>query len=167
MTHKIFLILLILLIIGIANVLSQSPFGKALDLDGNKNYVKVPDDNSLHFGKHSFTVEFWMKSRRSDPFAIINQWIKVQEEGFNHQGWLLELNRMIATDDPLVAIPYPGAYRLVAAYIDSENENHGGGWSSSGRTNIVRNVYWQHIALSVDVENQIRRTYFDYRANKG
>jgi hypothetical protein len=65
--------------------------GEAFALDGEGDYIEVPDDPALNFGIGDFTIDLWVTfDDLSEDQGLVTKWI--QEEAQNHlvsYGWAL------------------------------------------------------------------------------
>ncbi|OON70675.1 beta strand repeat-containing protein [Hymenobacter sp. CRA2] len=78
------------------------PPGNALDLDGDNDYVRVPDSGALDFGAGNFTVEAWVLKKAAstgyDNGAAAGKWNTGAAPGTNE--WLLNLTTSGNDDIP-------------------------------------------------------------------
>jgi len=66
---------------------AQKEFGTAsLLLDGNSDYVTVPDSADWDFGSGNFTIDFWVRFNASVTECHIGQW------GADDRGWKFHIN---------------------------------------------------------------------------
>jgi hypothetical protein len=65
---------------------------KAFVLDGEGDYIEVPDDPALNFGTRDFTLDLWVYFNSvSYSQVMIEKWIQEEKDPYSH-GWTLELN---------------------------------------------------------------------------
>ena len=105
----------------------DSPFGKAVMLDGMGDSVTVPRNESMNVGTGDFTVAAWIHPRQLRRAGIIS----VGGTGWTH-GWYLEM-----PDNK-------GILRLDTAGPD--NQGNGSATSPQG---MLRANAWQHVAAVV------------------
>jgi hypothetical protein len=104
----------------------DSPFGKAVTLDGNGDALTVARNDGMNVGDGDFTVSAWIHPRQLRRAGIVS----LGGSGWTH-GWYLELAER-------------GVLRLATA---GANEQSSGTVSSPAQT--IRVNAWQHVAAVV------------------
>jgi hypothetical protein len=105
----------------------QSPFNKALSLDGEGDFVIVPRQESMNVGEGEFTVAAWIHPRQLRRAGVVS----LGAHSWTH-GWYLEMpdNR--------------GRLRIDTS--GPENQSNGEVTSPPG---VIRTNAWQHVAAVV------------------
>lgn len=117
--------------------LVDSPFGKAVTLDGKDDGVEVPSHESIRFGEGEFTVAAWIHPKTLRQSGILSR----GGYGWTH-GWLLDMPD--AT----------GKLRIETA--SAENQSNGTVESAPG---AIRANVWQHVAAVVRRGTEETRLY--------
>ncbi len=105
----------------------DSPFGKAVSLDGKGDTVVIPRDDSMNVGEGDFTVAVWIHPQELKRAGLIS----LGAHSWTH-GWYLEM-----PGDK-------GALRIETSGADTQS--NGGVTSPPG---VIRNDTWQHVAAVV------------------
>ena len=124
----------------------NSPFGRAVTLDGNGDSVVVPRTASMGVGNGDFTVAAWIRPRQLRKAGIV----ALGRYNWQH-GWYLDMpnNR--------------GELRIETAGPD--NESNGAVTSPSG---VIRSNAWQHVAAVVRRGENATQLYVNgYEVAKG
>lgn len=105
----------------------ESPFGKAVSLDGMRDWVSIPRGEAMNVGAGDFTVSAWIRPEELRRAGLVS----LGGREWTH-GWFLELpnNR--------------GSLRLEASGAD--NQLAGSAASAPG---VIREKQWQHVAAVV------------------
>ena len=124
----------------------DSPFGKAVSLDGEGDSVVIPRTSAMDVGDGDFTVSAWIRPRELRTAGIValgaHEWT---------QGWYLE------------TLGNKGILRLETTGPD--RESNGGVISPQG---VIRNRAWQHVAAVVKRgESQARLYVNGYSVARG
>ncbi len=105
----------------------DSPFGRAISLDGEGSFVKIAPQDSPKVGEGDFTVALWLRPEQLRRAGIVSlggyEWT---------QGWILDLP------------DGRGTVRLETAGAD--NRSNGALLSGAG---VLRPNVWQHVAAVV------------------
>lgn len=105
----------------------DSPFGKALSLDGHANDVTVPNHPDLNVGQEDFTVAAWIYPRELRQSGILCR------GGYGYRrGWLLDMPSN------------NGILRLETANRDGENNG-----TVQSAPKMIKVNQWQHVAAVV------------------
>ncbi|MFH1691505.1 MAG: RHS repeat-associated core domain-containing protein [Candidatus Omnitrophota bacterium] len=106
---------------------SQSKFsGASALLDGNGDYLSIPDSDSWNFGAEDFTIDFWIRWNGTPSTArIINQ----LQSGGSINGWGLEW--------------YPNVLSFAFSPDGSKGCGVWAPWAPAGDT-------WYHVAVTVN-----------------
>jgi hypothetical protein len=124
----------------------DSPFGKALSLDGDGDSVVIPRHEAMNVGDGDFTVAAWIYPRQLRTAGIVALGVS----GWSH-GWYLDM-----PDNK-------GVLRIETAGPD--NQPNG---SVSSPPGIIRANAWQHVAAVVRRGNNETRLYVNgYPVEKG
>lgn len=108
--------------------LADSPFGKAVSLDGKEDSVSIPQSEGMNVGSGDFTVAAWIHPKRGRQTALVGR------GGHGSiPGWYLDL-----------PAENNGALRLQTTGPDGKSN---GTITSPGR--LIRPNEWQHIAAVV------------------
>ncbi|HKA00766.1 MAG TPA: LamG-like jellyroll fold domain-containing protein, partial [Candidatus Solibacter sp.] len=124
----------------------DSPFGKAVSLDGDADSVVIPRDDAMNVGIGDFTVSAWVHPKQLRTAGIValgaSSWA---------QGWYLDM-----PDNK-------GALRIETA--GPENQPNGTVSSPAG---VIRANSWQHVAAVVRRGGDETRLYVNgYPVEKG
>lgn len=124
----------------------ESPFGKALSLDGNGDSLVIPRDGGMNVGTGDFTIACWIHPRQLRRAGII-----ASESHNGTQGWHLEM------------VANAGILRLETTGPD--NLPNG---SISSPPGVVRVDKWQHVAAVIRRGKSEARLYVNgYPIAKG
>ena len=124
----------------------DSPFGKAVSLDGEGDSVVIPRSNAMDVGDGDFTVAAWIRPRQLQTGGIV----ALGAHEWTH-GWYLE------------TIGNEGILQVETTGPDKES--NGGVTSPKG---VIRNRAWQHVAAVVKRgEDQARLYVNGYLIAKG
>ena len=115
----------------------DSPFGKALSLDGETGAVIVPRDDSMSVGTGAFTVTAWIHPRELRQAGLVT----LGAYGYTH-GWVFDMP------------DGGGALRLETA--KKGNMRNG---SVMSRAGVVRAGQWQHVAAVIERGHRKARLY--------
>lgn len=107
--------------------LVDSPFEKAISLDGNGDAVVVPHHESMHVGEGDFTVAAWIHPKQLRQAGIVC----LGKYSWTH-GWYLDM---------------PGNNGVLRIETAGPNNQSNGTVSSPPGT--IRNNTWQHVAAVV------------------
>ncbi len=130
--------------------LSESPFGKAVGIKADTDFVTVPRTDALNVADGDFTVAAWIKPQGLRRASIIARGGSTEEKA-GKQGWVLELpdNR--------------GILRLDA--IGSDGKSAG---TISSQRGAIKAGEWQHVAAIVHRGQQLSKIYVNgYPVGKG
>ena len=117
--------------------LVDSPFGKAVALDGNDDSVVVPHRDEWNVGRGDFTVAAWIR-----PTQLRNAGIVVYG-GFDQMpGWQLAMTRN------------RGSFRIVTTGFDEEEAEF-----VASADGVIRVDAWQHVAAVVRRGGERSRLY--------
>ncbi|MDX1982509.1 MAG: DUF1592 domain-containing protein [Bryobacteraceae bacterium] len=123
----------------------DSPFGKAVALDGMEDSLVIPAEQAANVGGGDFTVAAWIHPRQLRRAAIVargkHEWT---------QGWYLEM-----PDNK-------GTLRLETAGPDSLSNG-----AVSSPPGVIRNKAWQHVAAVVRRGRETRLYVNGYPVAKG
>lgn len=115
----------------------ESPFGRAISLDGYSNWLTVPKNTELNVGSSDFTVAAWIHPKELRQAGIVCL------GGYGYRlGWILDM----PTNS--------GVLRLETANRD--RKHNGTVQSPAG---IVKVNQWQHVAAVVKRSDKIARLY--------
>jgi len=66
---------------------------QAFALDGEDDYIEVPDDPALNFGTGDFTVDLWVSfNNLSGEQVLVEKWIQAEGQGHTFsQGWTMQM----------------------------------------------------------------------------
>ena len=117
--------------------LVNSPFGRALSLDGDGDSLVIPRDASMGVSDGDFTVAAWIRPKQLRKAGIV----ALGRYNWEH-GWYLDM----PTNQ--------GALRIETAGPD--NESNGAVTSPPG---VIRNNAWQHVAAVVRRGDNATRLY--------
>ncbi len=124
----------------------DSPFGKAISLDGDADAVVVPRHDGINVGAGDFTVAAWIHPRQLRQSGIVC----LGGYGYTH-GWLFDMPDST------------GVLRLETAKPGRE---HNG--TVKSRAGVIRENQWQHVAAVVRRgENQTRLFVNGYQVAVG
>ena len=115
----------------------DSPFGKAVLVDGKAGEVIVPRDDVMNVGEGDFTVAAWIHPRGLRQGGIVS----LGGYGYTH-GWLLDMPNK------------KGILRIETGTAD--NQHNGTVQSQPG---AINNNQWQHVAAVVRRGNNKTRLY--------
>lgn len=116
---------------------AESPFGKAISLDGYSNWLTVPKNPELNLGSNDFTVAAWIHPKELRQAGIVC----LGGYGYQH-GWILDMPTNT------------GVLRLETANRD--RKHNGTVQSPAG---IIKVNQWQHVAVVVNRTGNIARLY--------
>lgn len=134
---------------------ADNPFGRALVLNGDRQYVEIPDSQCEALENLDvFTLEIRFKQDESRGFNLFNK-IRVNSQGhFARHGWFVDINRTsyryegkmeLCYIDPLEAFYAPDFIRLTRTY---SNASGGWGMTRSGRSGPgLSSEGWHHFAM--------------------
>lgn len=105
----------------------ESPFGKAVSLDGKDDAIVVPHHESLHVGTGDFTVAAWIRPKELRQAGIVS----LGKYGWTH-GWYLDMPNN------------QGVLRIETS--SAKNAANGTVQSPAG---AIRANVWQHVAAVV------------------
>ena len=90
------LYLSLLLLVSTSSLWAQSPFGKALYLNRNYQFIKIPDAEVFECDlQRNLAFEFWMNPETSEKFNLINKWEIIKlSYGWRGTGYFIDLNCM-------------------------------------------------------------------------
>ena len=111
---------------GAANYV-ESPFGKAVSLDGETAAVVVPGDAAMNVGKSEFTVTAWIFPKELRQAGIVSR----GGYGYTH-GWLLDM---------------PAGNGVLRLETATREGQHNG--TVQSRPGMIRANQWQHVAAVV------------------
>ena len=124
----------------------DSPFGKAISLDGNNDSVVVKRDKSMNVGKGDFTVAAWIHPRELRQGGIVC----LGRYSWTH-GWYLDMPNN------------QGVLRIETA--SPANQSNG---TVASRPGVIRVNQWQHVAAVVRRgENRTRIYVNGYQVGVG
>lgn len=115
----------------------DSPFGKAVLVDGKAGEVVIPRDNAMNVGEGDFTVAAWIHPRGLRQGGIVS----LGGYGYTH-GWLLDMPNK------------KGILRIETATADNQ---HNG--TVQSRPGVIQNNKWQHVAAVVGRGTNKTRLY--------
>ncbi len=115
----------------------ESPFGKAISLDGYSNWLTVPKNSEMNLGSGDFTVAAWIHPKELRQAGIVC----LGGYGYRH-GWILDMPTNT------------GILRLETANRD--RKHNGTVQSPAG---IIKVNQWQHVAAVVNRSDKIARLY--------
>ena len=125
--------------------LVDSPFGKAVSLDGGYGSLTVPRSDAMNVGEGDFTVAAWIHPRQLKRAGIVG--LGAHE---SKHGWYLE------------TIGNKGAFQLETSGPD--NEPNG---SVVSPAEVIRLDEWQHVAAVVTRTGETRLYVNGYPVAKG
>lgn len=125
---------------------TDSPFGKAVALDGRDDAIVIPKDDSLEVGTGDFTVSAWIHPKQLRPEAI------VVSGGYDQMpGWRLGILNKKGV--------------LAISTTKGDDDSNGEVRSPAG---VVRADAWQHVAAVVRRGEDAARLYVNgYPVAKG
>ncbi len=106
----------------------SAKFRQGLSLDGNLDYVEVPDpgeESSLDIDGNTMTVEAWIRPEN------IGDWDTIAKK---HESWFFTLYNVISGDDPGLKFRYYSGGSSYTLYV----------------TDCIENEEWQHVAATYD-----------------
>lgn len=115
----------------------DSPFGKAISLDGYSNWLTVPKNAELNLGSGDFTVAAWIHPKELRQAGIVC----LGGYGYRH-GWILDMPTST------------GVLRLETANRD--RKHNGTVQSPAG---VIKVNQWQHVAAVINRSEQVARLY--------
>ncbi len=148
-------IVVFLMVLFIAPLRADNPFGRALVLNGDRQYVEIPDSTCEALANLDvFTLEIRFKQDEPRGFNMFNK-IRVNSQGaFTRHGWFIDMNRIghryegkmeLGYIDPLEAFYAPGFIRITRMHSDAS-----GGWgmarSGHGEPGLSSGE-WHHFTL--------------------
>ena len=123
----------------------DSPFGRAVSLDGEDDALVIPREDSMDVGEGDFTVAAWIRPSQLRHAGLV----ALGARDWTH-GWYLETVGK-------------GAFRVETT--GSDKESNGGVTSPEG---VIRNRSWQHVAaVARRGESQARLYVNGYLVAKG
>lgn len=120
-------------------------FDKTLEIDGTKNYIEIPNNELINFGKDdSFTVEFWLNTEQKEDFCAIC------DEGIILQKWNGSLYQ------------YPFSIRMVFPSGKIKFYMYGGEGTGNSLASIrgINDGAWHHVAVTREANNS-RKIFID------
>lgn len=162
MLKKILLLTFIILLFS--KLEAQNPFGKALTLNGDKQYFEIPDQDYLNpDATRDLTIEFWFKPKEVSPTTIISKWKVGSNAGpfFTGKGFLIDIfktsskfNGKLRMEyiDPLEGFPCGGSVSRTIG--DCINDNDGGGMSEYWSSETINTDTWYHLAYVFDPDEK-------------
>ena len=115
----------------------DSPFGKAVALDGKSGHLVVPRDGTMKIGDGEFTVAAWVRPSELRQAGIVCL------GGYGHQqGFVFDMPNG------------NGVLRLETA--KSGNEHNG---TVQSRPGVIRRGQWQHVAVICRRDDKMTRLY--------